>query len=147
MSRTTTEGNLNDDLFELKNKNKELEEENILLRTELENIKNNNENENEKESSQNKNSENDETQKNYENLKQKYNILATKLKEAQENIKKANSVLKKANKYNICITYVSQLLKEMKPSNDKETYLYNKLKGIVENEAKEKSEKSPEKNK
>ena len=143
-SRTTTEGNLNDDLNDLKNKNKELEEENILLRTELENEKNKgtyNSNINEN------NTDNEEIKKNYENLKEKYNTLMTKLKEAQENIKKANSVLKKANKYNVCISYVSQLIKEMKPASDKETYLYNKLKGIVEKEEKEKAEAMLEKKK
>ena len=75
---------------------------------------------------------------NYENLKQKYITLTNKLKEGQDNIKKANAVLKKANKYNICISFVSQLLKEMKPSTDKEIYLFNKLKAIVEKDEKEK---------
>ena len=42
--------------------------------------------------------------------------------------------------FNICISFVSQLLKEMKPSSDKEIYLYNKLKGIVEKDEKEKAE-------
>ena len=56
--------------------------------------------------------------------------------------------MKKANKYNICISFVSQLLKEMKPSTDKEIYLFNKLKAIVEKDEKEKAERvSPEKNK
>ena len=75
--------------------------------------------------------------------------MTNKLKEGQDNIKKANAVLKKANKYNICISFVSQLLKEMKPNTDKEIYLYNKLKSIVEKDEKEKAERvsSPEKNK
>ena len=48
----------------------------------------------------------------------------------------------------ICISFVSQLLKEMKPSTDKEIYLFNKLKAIVEKDEKEKAERvSPEKNK
>ena len=51
------------------------------------------------------------------------------------------------SKYNICINYVSQLIKEMKPSTEKETYLYNKLKGIIEKEEKERTETTPEKNK
>ena len=66
-----------------------------------------------------------------------------KLKEGQENIKKANNVLKKVNKLNICLSYVSQLLKEMKPTSDKEKYLFNKLKGIIEKEEKEQNETSP----
>ena len=134
-----------DDLVELKNKNKELEEENILLRTELENEKSKEKND----EIYNNENNNKETQKNYENLKEKYNSLMIKMKEGQENIKKANSVLKKVNKYNICISFVSQLIKEMKPSSDKETYLYNKLKSIVEKEDKEKEKEksgaSPEK--
>ena len=72
-SRTTTEGNIsyNEDLTELKNKNKELEEENILLRTELENSK--------KTSGDGEsNNANEEIEKNYENLKQKYITLMGK---------------------------------------------------------------------
>ena len=35
----------------------------------------------------------------------------------------------------------------MKPSSEKETYIFNKLKGIVEKEEKEKNDVSPDKNK
>ena len=119
----------NEEFNELKNKNKQLEEENIVLRAQLEKNKNEGDGEGK-----------DDNNIELQNLKQKYSALVTKLKEAQENIKKANSVLRKANKYNVCVSLVSQLLKEMKPSSDKETYLYNKLKGIVEKEEKEKSE-------
>ena len=139
-SRATTDGNINEDLNELKNKNKELEEENILLRTELENTKN-------EVGEGTNNNANEQVQKNYDNLKTKYEVLLGKLKEGQENIKKANNVLKKANKYNVCISYVSQLIKEMKPSSEKENYLFNKLKTIVEKEEKEKYDASPEKKK
>ena len=127
-SLTTTEGNINDDLNELKNKNRDLEEENILLRGQIEN---------------NNKIGNNELQKENETLKKNYSLLMTKLKEGQENIKKANNVLKKVNKLNICLSYVSQLLKEMKPTSDKEKYLFNKLKGIIEKEEKEKEETSP----
>ena len=47
---------------------------------------------------------------------------------------------KKGGKYNLFVSYVTQLLKEMKPNGDKEKYLFNKLKGIVEKEEKEKAE-------
>ena len=127
-SRTTTEGNINDDLNELKNKNRELEEENIILRGQIEN---------------NNKDGNNELQRENETLKKNYSLVMAKLKEGQENIKKANNVLKKVNKLNICLSYVSQLLKEMKPTSDKEKYLFNKLKGIIEKEEKEQNETSP----
>ena len=45
---------------------------------------------------------------------------------------------KKGSKYNLFVSYMTQLLKEMKPTGDKEKYLYNKLKSIIDKEEKEK---------
>ena len=87
----------------------------------------------------------EEFQKKYEDLRKKYIILVTKLEEPQENIKKANSVLSKARKYNNFISSVSKLIKEMDPNSDKEIYLYNKLKSIIaEKEEKEKEKEKSE---
>ena len=86
-----------DDLNELKEKNKSLEEENASLRQKLENEK-----------SKNNDGGSDETEE------------------------------KKGSKYNLFVSYMTQLLKEMKPTGDKEKYLYNKLKSIIDKEEKEK---------
>ena len=100
--RSSVEASITEDINELKDKNRTLEEENILLRQELEN----------------------EKLKNKEDSKEQ--------KDENENEGK------KGGKYNLIISYVSQLLKEVKPSGDKEKYLCNKIKGIIEKEDKEK---------
>ena len=82
--------------------------------------------------------------KSVEELKKQNEILVNKLVEAQNNIQKANHVIGKAKKYNICIAYLSKFIKDIKPNGQKETFLYEKLKSIVENEEKEK-EKEKEK--
>ena len=87
---------MNDDLNELKEKNKGLEEENILLRQELEN---------------------------------------EKAKNKEQNEDNGNEI--KGGKYNLFVSYVTQLLNEMKPNEGKEKYLHNKLKGIIEKAEKE----------
>ena len=74
----------------------------------------------------------------YKELKKKNVLLEDKIKEAKEKISKANTVIKKAKKFGVCLSYISELIKEMKPSNDKENYLFYKLKTMVENEEKEK---------
>ena len=87
----------------------------------------------------NTNKENDEKNKKIiEDLKNNNNILINKLKEAKEKINKANKVLKKAKNSNLYYKYVSELIKEMKPSGDKETFLFNKLKNLIETEQNEK---------
>ena len=86
-TKNSIDGNLNDDLNELKEKNKGLEEENILLRQELEN---------------------------------------EKAKNKEQNEDNGNEI--KGGKYNLFVSYVTQLLNEMKPNEGKEKYLYNKLK-------------------
>ena len=96
-TKNSIDGNLNDDLNELKEKNKGLEEENILLRQELEN---------------------------------------EKAKNKEQNEDNGNEI--KGGKYNLFVSYVTQLLNEMKPNEGKEKYLYNKLKGIIEKTEKEK---------
>ena len=87
----------------------------------------------------NTNKENDEKNKKIiEDLKSNNNILINKLKEAKEKINKANKVLKKDKNSNLYYKYVSELIKEMKPSGDKETFLFNKLKNLIETEQNEK---------
>ena len=75
----------NEEFNELKNKNKQLEEKNIILWAQLE------KNKNAGDDGEGKDDNNIELQ----NLKQKYNTLVTKLKEAQENIKKATLCLER----------------------------------------------------
>ena len=93
--RNSVEGSATDDLNDLREKNRILEEENILIRQELENERAKNKDEDENEG-------------------------------------------KKGGKYNLFVSYVSQLMKEMKPNGNKEEYLCKKLKGLLEKEEKEK---------
>ena len=94
-------------------------------------------NEVDKETKNNNSKEDEKNKKIIEELKNNNNILINKLKEAQEKINKANKVLKKAKHNNLYYKYVSELIKEMKPSGDKENNLFLKLKNIVEEEEKE----------
>ena len=100
--------------------------------------------EDKKDEQKNENINNNADGKSFEELKKQNELLINKLTEAQGNIQKANSVIGKANKFNVCISYLGKFIKEIKPNGDKETYLYQKLKSIVENEEKEK-EKEKEK--
>ena len=67
-----------------------------------------------------------------------------KLQEAQKKIAQANNVVNKAKKYNICIAYISQIMDLIKPENDKQQYLYVKLKSFVDEYEKEKQKKKSE---
>ena len=100
--RNSVEGSVTDDLNDLREKNRILEEENILIRQELENERAKNKDEDENEG-------------------------------------------KKGGKYNLFVSYVSQLMKEMKPNGNKEEYLCKKLKGLIEKEEKEKGENATKK--
>ena len=91
-----------------------------------------------------KNGNNNGDNKQYEEMKQKNILLLNKLQEAQKKILQANTLVNKAKKYNICIAYVSQLLNFFKPGDDKQTYLFNKLKSYVEEYEKEKATKKHE---
>ena len=86
------------------------------------------------------NIEDERNKKLIEELKNKNNLLINKLKDAQEKITKANKVLKKAKNNSLYYKYVSQLIKEVKPSGDKEINLFLELKKIIELEDKEKKE-------
>ena len=76
-------------------------------------------------------------QQNYKDLEQKNALLIQKLKDAKENIKKANAVIKKVSKYNLCIKCISILVKEMKPNTDKEKALFEKFKKILSEDEKD----------
>ena len=60
------------------------------------------------------------------------------MQEAQKKIAQANSLVGKAKKYNLCAAYVSQLLGMVKPENDKQSYIFTKLKTIIEDYEREK---------
>jgi len=70
------------------------------------------------------------------------NILFThKLQEAQKKIAQANQVIVRAKKFGIVISYVTQFLGLIKPENEKQIYLFNKLKEFADEFQKEKSAK------
>ena len=79
--------------------------------------------------------------KKFEELKQQNILYFNKLQEAQKKIQQANTMVAKAKKFNICISYVSQLIGIFNPQDDKQTYLFNKLKSFVDEYEKEKSKK------
>ena len=96
---------------------------------------------NEIENYKNKMSEiNIELKKN-EELRHQNILLNHKLQEAQKKIIQANQVIAKAKKYSLCIAYISQFLAIIKPENEKQIYLANKLKEFTEEYQKEKSNK------
>ena len=82
--------------------------------------------------------------KKYEELKNQNLLYFNKVQEAQKKIAQANALVGKAKKYNLCVAYVSQLLGLIKPENDKQTYLFNKLKSFSEEYEKEKVAKKHE---
>ena len=53
--------------------------------------------------------------------------------------------MNRSKKYGICLSYISQLIKEMKPNGEKENYIFNKLKSMTESEEKEKTENGEKK--
>ena len=70
------------------------------------------------------------------------NILFThKLQEAQKKIAQANQVIARAKKFGLVISYVTQFLGLIKPENEKQIYLFNKLKEFADEFQKEKSGK------
>ena len=82
--------------------------------------------------------------KEFEELKKKNELLLSKIQEAQKKIVQANSLINKAKKFNICMSFVTQLLPLFTPSNEKQTYLFNKLKGFADEYEKEKTAKKHE---
>ena len=118
--------------------NNELEEKNKTL----EEIKKNNNNEPRSSYEQNINDDLNELKEKNKNLEEENILLRQELENEKLNKEKSDEKEendnKKGGKYNLFVSYVTQLLKEMKPNGDKEKYLFNKLKGIIEKEEKEK---------
>ena len=79
--------------------------------------------------------------KKFEELRHQNLLYYNKLQEAQKKIAQANSLVGKAKKYNLCAAYISQLLSIVKPENDKQSYLFVKLKSLIEDFEKEKANK------
>ena len=120
----------NNEISNLKNNTNE-NEENKKLKEEIEKLKKKNN------PSSLDMSVNEIIQQNYKDLEQKNALLIQKLKDAKENIKKANAVIKKVSKYNLCIKCISILVKEMKPNTDKEKALFEKFKKILSEDEKD----------
>ena len=125
---------------ELKKRNEELESEVLELRKELE-LKEMNTNcnisENELEKLKNDNfilnsQLNEEKEK---NAKANQEILQLKESMTFTTITKENN--EKAKKYNLCLSYVKQVLGMWKPTLGNEQFLFNQLKKFVENDHKE----------
>ena len=89
----------------------------------------------------NKISELDIEVKKNEELRHQNIMYYNKLQEAQKKVSLANQVIDKAKKFNFCIAYVSEFLKEIQPSNDRQTFLVNKLKVYADEYQKEKDSK------
>jgi multidrug resistance efflux pump len=120
----------NNDITDLKNKNKEYEEQINKMKAEIEEL-------NKKVNGGGLNLD----PKKFEELRHQNLLYYNKLQEAQKKIAQANSLVGKAKKYNLCAAYISQLLGMVKPENDKQSYLFIKLKSLIEDYEKEKSNK------
>ena len=127
-------GDNNNDTNELKNKNKELQDQINKMKNEIEEYK----------KKVNSSGGGEVDLKKFEELKHQNLLYYNKLQEAQKKIAQANNIVGKAKKYNICIAYISQLIGLLKPENDKQTYLYVKLKSFVDEYEKEKASKKHE---
>ena len=80
-----------------------------------------------------------------EELRHQNILLAHKLQEASKKVALANQVISKAKKYSLCLAYISQFLGIIKPENEKQIYLVNKLKEFTDEYQKEKLNKKNEK--
>ena len=120
----------NNDITDLKNKNKDYEIQIKKMKSEIEEYK-----------KKVNNGEGVVDIKKYEELKNQNLLYYNKVQEAQKKIIQANALVGKAKKYNICVAYLSQLLGLIKPENEKQTYLFNKLKSFSEEYEKEKNAK------
>ena len=76
-----------------------------------------------------------------EELRHQNILLTNKLQEALKKISLANQVISKAKKYSLCVAYISQFLAIIKPENEKQIYLVNKLKEFIDEYQKEKTSK------
>ena len=79
-----------------------------------------------------------------EKLKKENAVYLSKIQEAQKKIAQANSLINKAKKYNLCMSYISKFFEDFTPSGDKQTYLFNKLKSFTDEFEKEKNSKKHE---
>ena len=132
--KKTDTTNNNEEINTLKNKNKEYQEQIDKMKEEIEEYKKN----------ANNKGDNETDAKQIEELKKQNALCLNKLKDAQNKINQANSLIGKAKKYNLCVSYVSQLLHLAKPENEKQTYIFNKLNSFVEEYEKEKNNKKHE---
>ena len=123
--------NKGDNINDLKNKNKEYQEQIILLKKEIEEYK-----------SKPSGSGGVDIKK-FEELKKQNAYYYNKIQEAQKKILQANSLINKAKNYNLCIVYLSKLMVDIKPSNDNQKELLNKLKSFVDEFEKERNLKKP----
>ena len=122
------------EIYELKNKNKLYQEQIIKMQKEMEEYKAN----------AGIGVGNGVDSQKLERLEKENALYLNKIKDAQERIVKANSLINKAKKYNLCMSYITNLLENFKPSDDKQTYLFNKLKFLAEEFEKEKGRKKYE---
>ena len=126
--------NNTDEIYELKNKNKLYQEQIIKMQKEMEEYKAN----------AGAGVGNWVDAQKLERLEKENALYLNKIKDAQERIVKANSLINKAKKYNLCMSYIINLLENFKPSDDKQTYLFNKLKFLADEFEREKSRKKYE---
>jgi len=123
-----------DEIYELKNKNKLYQEQIIKMQKEMEEYKAN----------AGAGVGNGVDAKKLERLEKENSLYLNKIQDAQERIAKANSIIDKVKKYNLCMSYIITLLGNFKPSDDKMTYLFNKLKILADEFEKGKNRKKYE---
>ena len=87
---------------------------------------------NEIENYKNKMSEINLELKKNEELRHQNILLTHTIQEAQKKVSQASLVIAKAKKYSLCVAYVAQFLSIIKPENEKQIYLVNKLKEFTE---------------
>ena len=113
--------NTNDaNVEELKNKNKEYQDQITNLKKEIEEYK-----------TKMKESHGGVDIKKYEDLKKQNAFYYQKIQEAQKKILQANSLIGKAKKYNVAMAYITPLMKHIKTESEKEIIILNKLKECV----------------
>ena len=120
--------NNTDEINELKNKNQLFQEQIIKMQKEMEEYKAN---------------ANPNAQE-MEKLKKENALYLAKIQEAQKKIAQANSLITKAKKYSLCMSYITKFFEDFKPSGEKQTYLFNKLKAYSDEFEKEKNSKKNE---
>ena len=117
----------NNDIIELKNKNREYEDQINKMKAKIEEYKKADKGKNELE-----HKKLDELQKQNTKL---YNIL----QEAQKKIKKANSFVEKAKKYQSCVSLVSKIINLLKPENEEQANAIVELKNLIKENINENS--------